>query len=177
MAKIITFSRRFQNKHPKRGEPTFFVEQILNYLKIDFRDEKYFNDLCKWNRDKLAAGKIQLSDLEEFHKSLCKDIEHIKKHTIRNGIRFQKGEFFQPAVWSKNPYHSTQILFSPLVEVKQTHKFIHLKGDFYLNFSFVFSSLKEVIATNDGLTRLDFINWFKQDMIGQVIAWSDDLPY
>lgn len=30
MARVITFSTRFQKKHPRAGQPTFFVEKIVS---------------------------------------------------------------------------------------------------------------------------------------------------
>ena len=32
MAKVITFSREFPKYHPKKGQPTLFVEKIWNSL-------------------------------------------------------------------------------------------------------------------------------------------------
>lgn len=34
MARVITFSRKFPSYHPKAGQPTHFVEQILNSFDL-----------------------------------------------------------------------------------------------------------------------------------------------
>ena len=53
MARIITFSRTFPAYHPKAGEPTYFVEMILNDLGIDFRSwfygKEFSGTIICWN--------------------------------------------------------------------------------------------------------------------------------
>lgn len=119
MAKVITFSRYFPKTHPRSGEPTYFVEQILNQMKIDYKSEFYLINLFALNHINISAGKLTTNDLVEFQNSLAYDVEGLKHHTIRNGNRFIKGEYFSPRVWSKSAYNSPQIIFLHDTEVKK----------------------------------------------------------
>ncbi len=133
MAKVITFSRYFPKTHPRSGEPTYFVEQILNQRGIQYKSEKYLDLLLDLNQQKIDEGKLTRQDIIDFQESLYVDCDGIKHHTIRNGNRFNQGDCFSPRVWSKNPYNSPQIIFLPVtivkkaIEVKMSHFFMDLK--------------------------------------------------
>ena len=51
MAKVITVSRTFPDYHPKAGQPTYFVEQILNALGMNkpFNSADFQHDLIVLN--------------------------------------------------------------------------------------------------------------------------------
>lgn len=170
MSKVITFSQTFPSYHPKKGQPTYFVEAFYKSLFRSISIPKELNDTF---------------NVEIFLNGLS------KHHTIRNGSRFKKGEFFSPRVWGTdiNPksgrsgaYHSKQIILARDVEIKkiydieifQNHE-IHINGVWMANFG---SENGSLIAKNDGLETLDFQNWFqKLPFKGQIICWNDSVSY
>ena len=109
---VITFSRKFQKAHPRSGDPTYFVEKILEGLGIDYKSDEYLTNLTIWNAKKLADGRLTLGDLKYFRDSLSGQYHGDKGHTIRNGKRFKAGNTFNPVVWSNKPYASPQIQFA-----------------------------------------------------------------
>ena len=78
MAKVITFSQKFPSYHPKAGQPTYFVEAFYKSLFV---------------------MKCLPKELEESfnHEVFLNGMT--KHHTVRNGNRFKKGDFFSPRVW------------------------------------------------------------------------------
>jgi len=185
MSKVITFSRKFPGYHPNKGQPTYFVEQVLNALEIDYRGTKYFTLLVELN------PKLDISILSKFHQSLPRGRTNSKKlHTIRNGHRFQAGEKASFRVWSGVPYNSPQIIFAPDQEIKQVGDFQIQWNNMILrrnpeikheNPGWVFdpsNPIVEVIAKNDGLSTQDLLDWFQypKPFDGQIIAWKE-VPY
>jgi hypothetical protein len=200
---VITFSQKFQTKHPRKGEPTHFVEQILNQLGCDFQYQSfsYWTKLVQLNHEKIKSGKLTEKQIEDFILDLNFELDTSSKklHTIRNGSRFSAGEKFTPAVWSGKPYHSPQIIFYDDIEVKAEYNFsIDAWGsDFRYNIyqMLEINGLKisgkgtethnmnaklEEIAKNDGLSLEDFKAWFGTDkpknnidFSGQIICWAD----
>lgn len=56
MAKIITFSRTFSGYHPKKGQPTYFVEKVF---EIAENDGLTSDDLLAWFKyPKPFSGQI-----------------------------------------------------------------------------------------------------------------------
>jgi hypothetical protein len=188
--KIITFSRTFPSDNNQAGKPTYFVEQILNELGVDYLSHHYLEKLLNLNHQKLIDKKLSYDDIDRFFSSLV-NVEGKKLHTIRNGNRFKQGELFQPCIWSdvvnpksgrKGAYHSPQIKFWEDIEVKQvisvdiweTHE-VCLNNNFFATFG---SKNFVTLAKNDGLSQIDMRNWFnKLPFSGQVISWSNNLPY
>jgi len=70
MAKVRALSRKFIGKHPRKGEPTYFVEQFLNCLKVDYISQAYLNKLFQINKKNIDAGKLTFEDIESFYTSL-----------------------------------------------------------------------------------------------------------
>lgn len=101
MSKVITFSRTFPSYHPRKGEPTYFVEQILEWLWDTWEENPYPNvpemliDLnCRedsWTEE----------DIMIFNDQLEPDLRQWKGHTIRAGQRFKPGDLFKPVVWGR----------------------------------------------------------------------------
>lgn len=166
--RVITFSRFFPSKHPRKGEPTYFVEKIWNDIQ-----DSFFDQLPQLNLDPMIEDK--------------------KGHTIRAGNRWKVGDFFSPRVWSGLPYRSKQIQFAPLIEIKKVWNFvitphkengysIHINKNYVADWKFKTANimLKEV-AKNDGLSKEDFIAWFdcvkNPHFIGQVICWNEKINY
>jgi len=195
MSKVLIFSRTFPANHPRKGQPTYFVEKFWNSL----RD----NDLpLPKNIDFPESFMWSILPLSNFGP---------KHHTIRSGNRFKVGDKFSARVWSGKPYRSKQIIIAPDIEVKKVWNItirkdfkdngelirvhIHIE-DFYFRYmvkngEIMFSDhdckLKTdpLIYTNDGLSLNDFVNWFKiskknvfdNAFKGQIICWSDNVNY
>ena len=165
MAKVIMFSRQFPAYHPKAGQPTDFVAKFWAN-----KDIKILND---------SVNLLQ-EDYTMYQK--LRESLHPKRHTIRAGNRFKKGDFFSPRVWSGKPYYSKQIIISPDTEVLQTWDFEITKyGVVIINNNTVGTEPKnriEKIAANDGLSREDFENWFSVlPFKGQIICWNPNVNY
>lgn len=181
MSRIITFSRQYPSYHPKRGQSTYFVEMIQN-------------SLCSMNLPMYDGIDPPLSFLD----SLTKQNVGYKHHTIRAGHRWKSGDWFKPVVWGTDinpksgrsgPYHSKQITFAPDIHVQKTWD-IDIHGtDWYLDgrheYTTGWSISKEAIAGNDGLSFIDFCDWFtlspdfkkKQEFFGQIICWNENINY
>lgn len=172
---VLTCSRHFPKGHPKTGEPTFFVEQILNVL------------LPRPN------GVVNLNDIKPEIRPFVNDFYIIdgsmcKYTTIRAGSRFKPGDMVSLRVWSDKPYRSKQIEFAQ-VEVKKVYPIEIYIGDLIVEVKVdeISQSLedKELIAKNDGLELSDFVNWFKIHpkakkgifFTGQIICWSNAIEY
>lgn len=161
MAKVITFSRTFPKGHPREGEPTNFVESFYKSLYI---------------------LKVIPKELAKEFNFDAFDNGFAKHHTIRQGNRFKKGEFFSPRVWSGKPYHSKQIIIAPDTEIKQVWGFeIDAQGFAYINGKQTHRLIE--IATNDGLQPYDFDKWFIpnaskfEGFKGQIICWNENIIY
>lgn len=178
MAKVITFSRFFPSYHPKKGQPTYFVEKIWAHLILS---EKFDWESCEsylcgfW-----CEGIFSMKKVEE-----CVNTDALKIHTIREDSRWKVGDVFSPRVWSGKPYYSKQIVFAPELTITKTEKIgTVMYGDemrFWKPYEGTdwahrpdmkqtLSRLEtETIAKNDGLLVDDFRAWFKKGFEGQII--------
>lgn len=159
MSKVITYCRAFPAYHPRKGEPTYFVEKIWAGLadKInDFRIPQYFTD---W-------------DWYEYYNGVP------KWHTVRAGNRWKVGDKFSPRVWSGKPYKSIQLTIAADIEIKKIWT-IEIYGlTILVNNTPVNNFTLLDIAHNDGLGLDDFKNWFnKVPFIGQIISWNAQIEY
>lgn len=171
MSKVIMVSRTFPEYHPKKGEPTYFVENIWKSL---------------WE------GKLPMlhSDLSEYGLTYKYFNDHLtelvaKHHTIRAGKRWKTGDMASLRVWSGKPYRSPQITIAPDVEL--TVKDVQIKNlHLYIDSVYVGLLLPNQndrisgIMENDGLTYTDFYSWFKLPchFSGQILIWNNNnLPY
>ena len=187
MARIITFSLKFPAYHPKIGQPTFFVEKMLNDLGTDYTTVQYYGMLSVWNEEKLKDGRLSILDLQEFFISLRVDVMECKAHTIRSGNRFKAGDTFAPCVWTdkvnpksgrKGAYQSPQIQFAPNIEVKKTWDTTIQGGLMWVNHQGIVTSDVERVAINDGLSYIDFRSWFYgKEFSGTIICWNDKIEY
>lgn len=180
----ISFSRYFPAYHPRKGEPTNFIEKIWVSLGAEFVEKQAvsiaasFTDLRKDSINDFGAMKdIQIDRINQFTPKL---------HTIRSGNRWKPGMKFKPVCWSGKPYNSKVIQFAPEMEVVKTYSFEHYSEGIFAGYKI--NGLKigamvkiEEVAKNDGLTVQDFLDWFQFDkskpFSGQIICWSDKIEY
>ena len=167
--KVLTFSRQFPAYHPKKGQPTFFVEKIWKSLHV--QDLLY--NMIGYERAYNEKFPCSFIPQENIHN------HEPKNHTIRSGIRWKVGDYFSPRVWSGKPYQSKQIIFAPDIEIKKIWKFeCKHDGTFYLNDSWIDVTSTD-IPMNDGLTADELLDWFPENkpFIGQVICWNESINY
>ena len=157
--KEIMFSRVFPAYHPRKGEPTYFVEQMLKQLIVN--------------------GKASTEDLKgEFVN--CKILGEVgyKGHTIRKVHHFKEGDYFKPKVWTVLPYKSVKHQFAPPVMVEKTFDFTLDKVNFFVNGNTYGLKQLERLAMNDGLSCEDFECWFNSNPFdGQIIVWNNEINY
>lgn len=156
----MMFARTFPHYHPKKGQPTWFVEKICAGLAdkgilagdpfwkgLDCDFYKYYNGVPKW-------------------------------HTIRAGSRWKVGDYFKPLIWSGKPYRSKTIqIASPIMVEKEWKILMTAVGHVYVN-GRIFEQL-EILAKNDGLTGDDLNDWFpaNKHFEGQIICWNKNIEY
>ena len=193
MARHIKFSRTYPAHHPKAGQQTYFVEKFWK---------------CLWDLEKINVnpmdGYFQKYDEVFPVTSDPKENIHLhlpKHHTIRNGHRWKKGDYFQPSVWGDDinpksgrsgPYHSKSINIAPptlitdVYDFKMSARLWIDECEFFLNHQFL--NIKELtqVALNDGLDVLDLVYWFagkgqanskRKSFDGQVIIWNEKIKY
>lgn len=183
MSKVITFSRFFPVGHARAKQPTYFVEQILSAV-YRLPDGKF--DEGRFLRDcSFVIVQECLAHLNQTPTSMVETLQHYsqKAHTIRNGDRWKAGDKFTPRFWSGKPYNSKQITICPDITIGQT---IDFKIDGTLHNDQPMIAIEcpikfvgpqhqiDRIAQNDGLTTLDFINWFAPYLPfhGQIITFK-----
>lgn len=151
----ITLSRRFPQTHKRAGEQTFFVEKLLSEL--------------------LRCGLISNQEIERLRPYIDVDFFNNcidnKLHTLRLNYRFWESRVKQiqygKAIlsirfWKGMPYNSKQVEICSLgkdsgmgiqkLEMTPTGWFI---DDFQSDIT------TPDIAKNDGLTPMDFSDWFR----------------
>lgn len=181
MSKVRTISRTFLKGHPKSGQPTYFVEQFINSVSdsdkwCQFWHVAYLEKLYRLNSKNIELGKITREQIKEFWESLNPEINTKKHHTIRSGTHFKGGDSISVRCWSKSPYNSPQIILWEDVEVR-TWNIKRKDGWFHTDFLKSENDIIEDLATNDGLSINDFLNWFPAEFSGQIICWSDKIEY
>lgn len=166
MSKVITFSRVFPKGNKREGQPTFFVEKIYKSLF-----------LMKTVPPELASS---------FNFAIMNDDKYFPKHhTIRGGNRWKVGDKFSPRVWSGKPYNSKQIILADDIEIKKVlnieiiNQKVIINGVFFGEYARGFyDDNVATLANNDGLSLVDFENWFGNKFFqGQIICWSDAVSY
>ncbi len=166
MSKVITFSRTFPAYHPRKGEPTRFVEKMHKSLDNGLRDG------CKLSVDLQLMGVFNFAVYSQ-----CEP----KHHTIRAGNRWKVGDIFSPRVWSGKPYQSKQIIIGPDIEIKKAIPIgLRIRGDFkefYCNDCDLTGTCIIHLAANDGLSTKDFFSWFNKPFEGQIICWNENINY
>jgi hypothetical protein len=170
MSKVITFSRVFPAYHPKKGQPTHFVEKLWKSLG----NLEYEWDLVKVLQVSNALNvKMPYFDFTPKH------------HTIRAGNRWKVGDKFSPRVWGNDinpksgksgPYHSKQIIIAPDIEIVKVWDIELIDGDWKMPAAKATTTINQ-IAKNDGLTPEQLTDWFKKPFKGQIICWNKNIDY
>ena len=166
MSKVITFSRTFPAYHPKKGQPTYFVEKLYNSIP--------------WDTDGMDE------EIGEALNNYCMDNPNVcKHHTIRSGNRWKAGDKFSPRVWSGKPYNSKMIAIAPDIEIKKVWdiniEVIYTEDEADMKFCVEENLLSNEdvyrLAKNDGLEPNDMFDWFSKPMQGQIICWNENIEY
>ena len=170
MSKVITFSRVFPAYHPRKGEPTFFVEKLAK------------------SRHFIGLPPCDISD-DIFSTEMYHIVEP-KHHTIRSGNRWKAGDKFSPRVWSGKPYQSKMITIAPDIEIKKVWdiKIQNFADGMWIDFGNYHLSqhmdleqtILPLVAQNYGLNTKDLVNWFKfpkHPFFGQIICWNENVNY
>jgi len=162
MSKVMTFARQFPAKHPRAGQPTYFVEKIWACL-ADMLPDFSIPDVD--------------GDFHEYYNATPKN------HTIRAGSCWKVGGKFSPRSWSGLPYRSQQIIIAPDIEIKRVVdiQLLHDGNDMLMKLNGKRPSIRETeptfraLAINDGLSIEDFKDWFSLStpFSGQIIIWND----
>lgn len=183
MAKVLTFSRFFPSTHPRKGEPTHFVEAILTRLGINYKTGGYY----VW----LIQNNPGISDvfLMKFFDSLKSDV-YPKSHTIRSHKKpLREGDIINPKCWAGKPYNKTeegywQIKFAPDIEVKKTWDFgMDENGIYSVSGFYADDETRGRLAANDGLSESDMQFWFMPDIkrpkpfSGRIYCWNNEIEY
>ncbi len=178
MSRVMTYSRHYPGYHPKAGDPTFFVEKILEGVKGSLGSD-YLNTLFFLNAKSLKEKRIDDRDIYQFIDSLDMSDYEPKGHTCREGNRWKVGHWFSPRIWSGKPYRSKQIIIAPDIQVKKVWKFELKEANFFIDGVRVAADEVPTVAKNDGLSFMDFMYWFRfpQLFTGQIIGWNEKIEY
>jgi len=177
MSKVRTFMRTFPKAHISEYKPTYFVELILNGLKVDYTDDSYFQLLLSLNSHNISIGKLSNEDVKSFHLSLQK-VSGEKIHTIRNGFNIKQGENISPRIWFGIPYHSPQIIIWHDLQVMNCQIFnIDKSYNWFIDNNIVSNETQMLLSKNDGLKINDMKSWFNKEFNGQIICWKNTIHY
>lgn len=189
--KVITFSRFFPVKHPRAGEPTYFVEKLLLGL-LEVRQFS-IGKCCELARE---AGFPESHPM--YYIDGIRSCQYgPKHHTIRAGNRWKVGDQFSPRVWSGKPYQSKQVQFAPPITIEKIWEFSIIDEDGYRWFCIGDQKYRADyrrgwhahyklidIAKNDGLDLDSFMDWFMMNpnkdgqlFTGQILCWNKNINY
>lgn len=166
----MMFARTFPMTHPRKGEPTHFVEKIWKSLCANGECPE---ELDKFIQHYEAQVRGEYAKYNEIHR---------KGHTIRAGTRWEVGDYFIPRVWSDKPYRSKTIQFAPPIRVEKIYDISRIGFNFRMDYRIIPVATLEQICKNDGLEYVDFYDWFKdagvkKDWFGQIICWDKKIEY
>ncbi|MDQ6477814.1 hypothetical protein [Dyadobacter sp. LHD-138] len=161
MTKVLTYSRTFPAFHPKKGQPTHFVEKLIEGF--------------------LELGDIEITDdqLNLCDFSVMRPDVWSKYTTIRAGNNWKAGDMFSPRVWSGKPYNSPQIIIAPDIRIEKVWD-VEVDEDLCLwivGGDEQDEGILEKVARNDGLELQDLLSWFNKPMSGQIICWNKNIEY
>lgn len=180
MTKSITFSRYYPGYHSKAGQPTHFIEMLMNWYWETSETNPYHN-VPEMFID-LNGEKFSEESLVQFADKLERDAKAYKNHTIRKGSRWKAGNKFSPRVWSGRPYSSKQITILPDIKIERVFDFEIQDtetGILWIDGKVCTRDRLATLASNDGLTVEDLLEWFRypRPFKGQIICWNKNINY
>lgn len=184
MAKVIIFSREYPAYHPKKKQPTWFVEKLLKSFDSEELIKKIFDHKSEFKGISYA----------EYEKA------EPKHHTVRLGRNWKAGQYFSPRVWSGKPYYDPTITIGSDTLITHTYDLTIYKEPQYVSkvktkshiefksigdFQWLFDDHLEIIAKNDGLSLQDFKDWILPPVMkgkpflveAQIICWNKAVDY
>lgn len=177
MSRVITFSRQYPSYHPRKGEPTYFVEKMIQWY-WDTQNNNPFGSVIDMLHE-LNFNKFPLDFIMDFSNQFDPEVNEWKGHTIRAGHRFKDGDTFKPCVWTGAPYRSLQMQFLPEIKIPKLWNIELKRKEFYINKKRMPADEVGIMAGNDGLSFVDFMHWFKypKPFDGQIISWNENIEY
>lgn len=160
--KQMMFAKEFPKTHPRAGQPTHFVEKIWSALAAN----------------ELDMGHINIQSYEPSIRAFRAG--PAKYHTIRGGNRWKVGDVFIPKIWFGAPYRSKTITFAPPITILMTWDIIQYPLHWTIGGKEVMAGLMIRLAMNDGLSSVDFMDWFPPSAKaweGQIICWNSNVNY
>lgn len=144
---VITLSQNFPAKHPRHGEPTDFRTKLLSARYRQEGGTLYT----------ASDGKCKLHTIRANYPFWAKRFEKINAGEAVLSVR----------QWSGKPYHSKQIEIARLTKEDGIGiQRLDLKETDYI--SMIHHS--KIFANNDGLSRREWIDWFKDYDLSQPMA-------
>lgn len=189
MSRVITFSQHFPAHHPRKGEPTYFVEKIWKSFNVTVEGTTFYIPMLD-NLDALNP-LLSYAVISEFKSKIINywnDQNEFKPkiHTIRAGSRWKAGDVFSPRIWLDKPYRSKQLIIAPDIEFKKVVPFtMDLNGVYSVDGKYTAGENEDrILAENDGLTDIDMFHWLMKDynkpneFIGQMLIYGEgNMPY
>ncbi len=163
---VIMFSRVFPAYHPKKGQPTYFVEKFIKSW-----DSSH-------NFKEVAASPFGIAKYIDGDFFVNNDFEP-KHHTIRSGHRWEEGDMFSPRIWTGKPYNSKQFQFALDTRIEKVWD-ITIRGyEIRINGNILDREAHFQLSKNDGLDVNDLKDWFKIpcQFDGQIICWNKEIEY
>lgn len=171
--KIVTYflmvSKTFPATHPRRGDLTHFREQILR----NCIGEKHISGSCDpfIIVDGLKFSTPKIHTIRENYDLWARRAEKINAGQAVLSLR----------QWTGKPYRSKQKEFLRLSKI-YVQEFKIITGSVAPGIPpsravFIDRRIKNIheVSQNDGLSVDDFCKWFKKDMEGVVIHFSDKI--
>jgi hypothetical protein len=167
---VLMISRVFPATHPRRGEDTYFREKILagqGFGPTDFQGDT-------WPAKETDEKKI--TTLRENYDHWARRAEKINRGEAVLSLRQWTGSPYNYKRDGSKPIEFLRLEKIQVQRVAVGHFPIEYKGH-GTNFIAVSIDEKMVsideVAKNDGLTVDDFCKWFKKDMVGVIIHFTD----
>ena len=152
---VITLSQNFPATHPRKGHPTFFKHQLINALKMDKEDVPIYGVPHRGMPNERLGRKLHT--IRANYPLWAKRFEQINRGEACLSIR----------QWTGKPYASKQVEIARLTKEDGIGiQRLDLKETDYI--SMIHHS--KIFANNDGLSRREWIDWFKDYDLSQPMA-------
>lgn len=161
---VLTVSRNFPKTHKRAGENTQFIEKIIENVDIDLRIPGNSPEFLNWTRHNYEP---KIHTIRSNYPLWNKRIKEVQYGKAVLSLRY----------WSGKPYNSKQVEFARLdkdsglgiQKIESFDKFlgmVHVEIGPQITSAYYF----ETIATNDGLSTEDFMEWFKSYDLSKPMA-------